>query len=434
MTQAVTEKTHALLSPSGAHRWANCPGSVVLEEGEPNTGSKYARWGTCAHEVAGLILETAVKANVWEPENAEGYIGRVFQIEGHDVEFDHEMADCVNDYVAHVESYWEPGDTLIAEQAVPLSHLTGEEGAEGTSDCIILKARTREIVVIDLKAGKGEMVDADENLQGVGYGSGSIEKHDLFYGPFERVTVVIIQPRLQHVSEWSVDMAEFQTWEQKWRDGAAAVRDAQADAKTGLLVQLNPDRKTCRWCKAKHKCSALAGEVTEGLRKTAPPAAADDFPDLSLPKQAAKAAGAVDEAEAGKLAEAYRALPLIEQWVEAVKSRVMAMLLAEQDVPGFTLYEGRRGARKWSSAAKVETTLKAARLKVDEMYTKTLASPTALEKLLKEKPKVWAKVAGFIEQGEAGPQIGPAGDAKKTPFVRVKADDFPDLAEVDPFS
>ena len=179
MAQPVEEKTHARKGPSGADTWAVCYGAPALCDGKPNNSSVYARWGTCAHEVAGLILQAAAEANkaspnLWIVENAEAFVGRVFQIEGHDVEFDMEMADCVNDYVAEVESYWEPGDIMLVEQAVPIDHITGEEGATGTSDCIIIKPAKREIVGIDLKGGKGVAVYAEDNRQAAMYSDGGI--------------------------------------------------------------------------------------------------------------------------------------------------------------------------------------------------------------------------------------------------------------------
>ena len=47
---------HALLSPSAAHRWCNCPGSVALTKDLPNASSPYAEEGTRAHRLAELAL------------------------------------------------------------------------------------------------------------------------------------------------------------------------------------------------------------------------------------------------------------------------------------------------------------------------------------------------------------------------------------------
>jgi hypothetical protein len=455
MVDAVEEKTHARKGPSGADTWAVCYGAPALCDGKPNVSSVYARWGTCAHEVAGLILAAAVVTPTtpedttkygnkpwWSPENAEAYVGRIFLIEGHEVEFDMEMADCVNDYVAQVETYWEPGDVLLVEQAVPIDHITGEEGATGTSDCIIIKPAKAEIIAIDLKGGKGVAVYAEDNRQAAMYSDGAIVEHDLFHGPFDWVTSVITQPRLQSVSEHRVSREEHDAFVAGLR--ADAVISACADEDFGRLdmdlwveTYLRPGGKQCRFCNAKSTCPALLGEVTTALRATA--ANPDDFPDLSLPKQASAAAGDMSTVDAGKLAEAYRAIKLIESWIASVRDAVHSRLHDGQTVPGFALYEGSEGARAWSSEDKAEKLLKAARVKADTMYSKKLISYPQAEKQFKNTPALWAKLAPLVSRSPAKPIVASEGDPKKTPWSpAAKPEDFPvlDVAddEVDPFS
>ena len=46
---------HAVASPSGAAKWMGCPGSLAMEQGIPNVGSKYSDAGTAAHFLSVLL-------------------------------------------------------------------------------------------------------------------------------------------------------------------------------------------------------------------------------------------------------------------------------------------------------------------------------------------------------------------------------------------
>ncbi|MEG1346272.1 MAG: DUF2800 domain-containing protein, partial [Acidaminococcaceae bacterium] len=48
---------HALLSPSAAHRWMNCPAAPRLEENVQDKGSSYAAEGSLAHAYCAYKLK-----------------------------------------------------------------------------------------------------------------------------------------------------------------------------------------------------------------------------------------------------------------------------------------------------------------------------------------------------------------------------------------
>lgn len=52
---------HALLSPSSAHRWLNCPRSPRLEALLPENTSEYAKEGTLAHSVCEITAQKHFK-------------------------------------------------------------------------------------------------------------------------------------------------------------------------------------------------------------------------------------------------------------------------------------------------------------------------------------------------------------------------------------
>jgi hypothetical protein len=52
---------HALLSPSGAHRWLNCSLAPRLEAELPDRPSEYAKEGTLAHSVCEITAKKYFK-------------------------------------------------------------------------------------------------------------------------------------------------------------------------------------------------------------------------------------------------------------------------------------------------------------------------------------------------------------------------------------
>jgi len=219
---------HAKLSPSGAHRWMACAGSVVLEAAYPDSSSSYAREGTAAHELAALVLESP-------PATAQDYVGKriEFEDDGETIQWPitQDMADHVQTYVDYVREQAK-GCTLLVERKLPIGHMTSEVDATGTGDAVILDAANRRVTVVDLKFGMGVRVDAEGNPQALMYGSGALEEYGIAVD-FETVRVVIHQPRLGHVSEAEVTVEELRAFEE-------TVRDA-ADVAYRAGLQGNPD-------------------------------------------------------------------------------------------------------------------------------------------------------------------------------------------------
>lgn len=429
MAQEVTEKSHAVLGPSGAATWVACPGSVVLQDGLPNDSSVHSRWGTVAHEVAALCLWDEIMEEPYaEPLEAEGFVGRVFSVEGHDIEVDMEMADTVNTYCSYVHSYGDlkAGDKLFVEVSVPLHNLTHEEGATGTSDAIWHRA-DGEIVVIDLKGGAGVGVDATENLQLGMYGLGAVD----FLGVNPaRVRGVIVQPRKNNISEFVWEPEDLIDMLERLRYAAKDVSKARAVPEGGTLENfLSPGEKQCRWCRAKATCPALRGEVIDVI--TASAAQPEDFANLDdLPKVLAAEVSTPADLDAVALAASMRAATLIENWLKAVRAEVERRLFAGDKIPGFKVVQGRQGNRAWSNPDEAEALLKAARIKADVMYKSSLISPTEAEKILaKDKPKVWKKVEALITRSEGSPSVAPESDPRPAYSTAAEPEDFADLTE-----
>lgn len=407
---------HAKLSPSGAHRWMACPGSVVLEADYPDTGSSYAREGSAAHELAAIVLEGN------EP-NAQGYVGIKVEFvdNGETVLWPvtQDMADHVDDYVKLVRELAE-GKTLLVERKVPIGHLTGETGATGTSDVVILDTEQEAITVVDLKYGMGVRVDADNNPQLQMYALGALEEYGVV-GDFSYASMIIHMPRLNHVSEYHVSTSDLLAFGDEVRDAAATVDEARSVADIGVDSYLRPGEKQCRFCKAKATCPALRAEVTEIVGGSAA-ATVDEFADF-LPETVDMQTGD------NYLPIAMSKVGLVEDWCKAVRAEVERRLLAGQSVDGYKLVEGKRGHRKWADETEAEALFKTFRMRQDEMYGFSLISPTTAEKVFKENPKRWAKVTKLITQSTGKPSVAPATDKRPALAVQSVAEDFSDLVQ-----
>lgn len=402
------QRAHARLSPSGASRWMPCPASVALEASEPDTSSDFADEGTAAHEMAAAALLAG--------DNAADHIGTAIFVAGKPWVVSAEMADYVQTYLDYVRSL---GGNLMVEQRLDISSITGEDGAMGTSDAVVLAEP--ELVVADLKYGRGVRVDADHNEQLMIYALAALNEHELV-ADIRQVRLVILQPRLHHISEWTVSITDLREFEKKVR--AAAERSAKAV----IFLQQHghvhekyfaPGEKQCRFCKAKAKCPQLTTHVLSTV--------ADDFVDLDKPI-AEQLEGAelrvVDNAVLGNL---LGAVDLIEGWCKAIRAKTETELLAGHAVPGFKLVQGRKGPRQWANAAEAEETMKGMRIKHEQMYDYSVISPTSAEKLAKAGdigPRQWPKLQALVTQSEGKPSVAPESDKRPALAITATEDEF----------
>lgn len=390
--------THARLSPSGAHRWMACPGSVVLEAAYPDESSVYANEGTLAHALAAGHLD--------EGWCLEDYVGESWRFEdGTGTVITKEMVDYVHGYCARVREDAE-GGMLAVEQRLAIDHITGEPDAYGTSDAVIVK--NGELIVIDLKYGMGVKVYAEENEQLYLYAAGALHAYELLY-EFDEVTVVVDQPRLGHRDSFTMAVEDLKVFI------AAAEGQAECVRAQGDDLDLRPGEKQCRFCRAKATCPALRAEVQDVVTSAA--ASPGDFSSLI------EVDGDIGD---NYLSMAMAKVGLVEDWCKAVRAEVLNRLSAGVKVEGFKLVKGKRGARKWVDAAQAEQRMKALRLKQDEMYKREVISPTQAEKLLPAAK--YQKLVDLVTQSDGGLSVAPATDPRPEERVAATAEDFRELA------
>lgn len=461
----VKEKTHAKLGPSGWDRWGTCPGSVPLTDDLPRTSNDYADEGTAAHE----LLNDCIVGGF----DAEDLLGREYIVGGKLWVVDMDMADAVNTALGWIrdELDEERGDVIMSEQEVPIAHLTGETDATGTSDIIGIKDGGKTLVVMDYKHGKGVQVYASEkhdvikdsdpdvfpaicdsngsvvlaycrkckrgeveldkgclpNGQMAMYALGALELVRPFYDQIEKVRMVIMQPRIDWHDEFEMPVDELLAFGERVTEAAGRAELNRQMAAEGQEVDLVVSDKGCKFCDAKSFCPAMRNLMSNTL---AVASSADDFDDMTLPKKAASVV--IDQTiPADKLAEMMRAFPMIEAIIKDVRAEVERRLFDGEEVPGFYLGQGKKGNRKWrdENEAGIELTK---RLKVDEAFTKKVISPTQAEKKLKDKPKIWAKIAPLITQEDGKPSVCREGDGNPPFQIGNSADAFDDLTTGQP--
>lgn len=393
---------HAALAPSSAKTWLACSASIALTFDAPDVSSEYADEGTLAHALAAHCLEHGV-----------------------DPEFVHTVDDkpIPADMVAPIQGYVDTiralgalalvsGGDMLVEQRVDITGAVPE--CFGTADVII--AHGAELQVHDLKYGYAP-VSATENVQLMLYALGALDLLSLAVD-FDTVRLFIHQPRNGGTSEHvcTVDeLLEFGAKARNYAELAIAWRDrcAELDFEQRLAIipaeAFAPSADVCQYCRVKAKCPAVAKYVADQVGDIE----AVTEPDANTP--------------ADELGRNMRAVALIEDWCKAVRAEAERRLLAGQAVPGFKLVQGRRGARAWADEKEVLEAVKAMRLKHDEIYDYSLASPTSLERLLKPSPRRWARLAPLVTQRDGKPSVAPETDKRPALVVAAAIEPIDDL-------
>lgn len=351
------ERAHALLSASGAHRWLVCTPSAKLEEQFPDSTSEAAKEGTLAHELAELKVRHYFYTTDF---GRKKYTTRVNKLKKEDLWKD-EMERYTDEYldVLRVTALGLGAPPYVAiEQRMDLSDWIPE--GFGTADCVMVYGGT--VHVFDFKYGKGVQVDAEQNPQMMLYALGAYRAYKMLY-PIAQIKMTIIQPRIDHISEWTCTLEELLTFGEEARSKAMLAMEGKGD--------YHPDEKACRFCRAKAQCRARSDHNVKKAFNIG------ELPPL------------ISAEEAGK-----RLLELqdVVKYQKDLQDWALSECLAGKDVPGWKAVEG-RSTRDWTD--------------MDDAFDKLIKTGITPEEMLYEKkPLTLAQVEKLIGKKEFQDTVG----------------------------
>ena len=238
---------HAKLAPSASARWIPCTGSIAATEGLPaEAPSEFAAEGSVAHEVAAYCLKNDTQA--------VDQVGNVMEHDGFEFTVDDEMAEFVQVYVDKVRT--RKGEKMI-EELFDLREVYGVDLQFGTGDAITMDVEAKQIIVDDLKFGRGVIVYAEDNPQMYSYGAGALVLLDML-GDWETIKVAIHQPRCGHYDEHIVTRAELEAWMLTAQKSALEAMSLIGKSDAEIAKHFVAGPKQCQWCPLKGTCPAAA--------------------------------------------------------------------------------------------------------------------------------------------------------------------------------
>lgn len=372
---------HALLSPSSSSRWTVCTVSAREETAFPDRSGEAAKEGTVAHELGEALLrqykgefmadqlKAIQSSSYYSPEmqrHAEDYMGFVLE------RYHESLA---------IDSF----SLLTLETRLDLREYIPE--GFGTSDSNVVGGNVLD--VIDLKYGKGVLVDATENKQMMIYGLGALKEHELFY-EIDRVRMTIFQPRLDNYSTFEMSADELREWGEKvLKPKAKMAFKGEGEAVAG---------KHCQFCKAKGPCRALAEY------------------NLDLVKHDFKAGRLLSNAEVAKI---LHKADLLSTWVKAIKEYALIASLEGTRFDGWKVVEGRSTRKVFNAEALAAKVLEMGYAEGD-VYTKSLVALSELEKLLGKENMV--NLSDYIVKPPGAPTL--VLETDKRPVFNGALNDF----------
>ncbi|MDO5015269.1 MAG: DUF2800 domain-containing protein [Clostridia bacterium] len=374
---------HALLSPSSADRWLNCTPSARLESKEPDTSSIYAEEGTLAHKLA----EIELKAYIGDYSKRKATIERNKVMK--DELFYKGMIDEVDEYVDFCKSSllsMKADAIMMVEEKLDLGQIAPE--SYGTGDCVLIDQD--HIHIIDLKFGKGQVVEVVDNSQLKLYALGAYQTWGFIYDTIKEIWVTIAQVRLGEINTFKISVDDLIKWGLEIKPIAEKAYSGKGDRKAGAW---------CRFCKVRYSCKARADFALDGLDEAADPYMMT-FSDI---------------------AKYLDKVTLVKDLLKDLEDYALDLALQGEHIPGYKVVEGRSN-RKIVDEEGLAKSLIESGYSEDKIYKpKQIETITALTKLLGKK-KFEELSKDYIEKPQGKPTLVPESD--KRPPIDSAVNEF----------
>lgn len=357
---------HAVLSPSGAHRWLNCTPSARLELEFEDAESEAAAEGTAAHALAEHKLRKALKMRSARPASKYDSDEMELHTDGY--------AEFVLEALEQTKLRCADPIVLI-EQHLDFSRYVPD--GYGTGDCVIVGDRTLHI--IDFKYGRGVLVEAENNPQMQLYALGALEIFDSLYDISE-VSMSIYQPRRENACTWTISADALRAWaENELKPRAEQAFKGLGNYRSG---------EWCRFCRAAVKCRARAEEKLTLVR--------DEFtrPPLLSDTEIEEILGVLDE---------------LSRWAEDIHAYALdAAINHGKQWNGWKVVAG-RSMRQYADENAVAAAVADAGYR--DIYRKSLIPLGEMERLL-GKDKFNELLGGLISKPPGKPALVPVSDKR----------------------
>lgn len=383
--EAHKERKHAILSASGSHRWIECTASARLEELFPDVDTVFSQEGTRAHEIAEEYLSYYVLLDNPVKLEFDTYEDRV-------------IAEELEPYLDYIYSLYNdllvdhPETQIFLEQRLDFSSYVPE--GFGTGDVII--TYDSNIIVIDLKFGKGVRVSANDNSQMKLYALGAMKLFSEF--PSEtKIKMIINQPRLDHIDSYEMEAIELLDW---------ANNELQPKAKEAFHNKGNfTPGEHCRFCKAAGMCKARMEETMELAELVK-----QENADLMSPEDMAKVLDVSDK---------------LTSFVKAVSDRAISLLLEGVKIPGYKVVEG-RSIRKVTDQDGLVQAITDEGFNENMLYERKLLGISKLQSLV-GKARFDSLAEPYLTKPEGAPTLAPESDKRPSIAGGSAHDDFIDI-------